>query len=69
MTLHEDVVGVTILFNIANSFIFVGKYGIFHVSTPGSVSCKGMETKAMNLNEIYFIDTAIDFTTNSVKKT
>ena len=41
MTLNEDLVGITILFNIAESFKFVGKYGILHVSTPGSVSWKG----------------------------
>ena len=67
MTLNEDLVGITILFNIAESFKFVGKYGILHVSTPGSVSWKGPGKKKLNLYDMYFIDIAIDFTINSFK--
>ena len=62
MLLHEDIIGTIILFNTAESFKFVGKYGVFHIQREGSVSWRNENNEAKNLYNIYVIDIAIDFT-------
>ena len=36
MLAHEDVIAMFILFNTANSYKYVGKYGIFHIKRSKS---------------------------------
>ena len=62
MLSHEDVVATIILFNTAESFKFVGKYGIFHIQRSESVSWGHKNNEVKNLYNIYMIDIAIDFT-------
>jgi len=62
MLSHEDVVATIILFNTAESFKFVGKYGVFHIQRSESVSWGHKNNEVKNLYNIYMIDIAIDFT-------
>ena len=65
MTINEDLTIITVLFNIAESYKFVGKYGIFHIQTPESASWYGQGETLNRLYYLYFIDTAVDFTRNT----
>jgi len=58
MTYHEDLIIVILLFNIADTYKFIGKYGVLNVPNSGS-GMKGQIT--MNLYEMYLIDCMIDF--------
>ena len=51
---------IFIIFNVANSYIFVGIYGIYHIQRKGSAYSL---TDAYNssLKELYFVDTVILF--------
>ena len=58
MILHEDLIMVIILFNIAESFRFIEKYGILNIGRFGS----GISlSNDMNLLGMYLIDAVIDF--------
>ena len=58
MVYHEDLIIVILLFNVADSYKFIGKYGVLNVPNGGS----GAQRQAiMNLYEMYMIDTMIDF--------
>jgi glycosyltransferase involved in cell wall biosynthesis len=58
MTYHEDLIIVILLFNVADTYKFIGKYGVLNVPNSGS-GMKGQTT--MNLYEMYLIDCMIDF--------
>ena len=58
MIFHEDLIMVIILFNTAESFRFIEKYGMLNIGRPGSASSL---SKDLNLLEMYLIDAAIDF--------
>ena len=60
MIRHEDVVAISVIFNIAKSYKFVGKYGIFRIHRDGNASKKRIEVEMIKYN-IYFLDAAIDF--------
>lgn len=55
----EDIIIVLIIFNIADSFIFINKYGIFHLSNLYTTTYQLTE-KYKLINEIYFLDILID---------
>ena len=65
MIRHEDVVATFILFNTAESYKYVGKYGIFHILTSGSAS-KRKEEIEINLYNLYLTDVIIDFTKDTI---
>ena len=62
MTFHEDCIVVFILFNIAESFRFIEKYGYVNIVRTEGASFK---TKDLNLLDMYLLDTVIDFSKNS----
>jgi len=66
MLAHEDVIANIILFYVANSYKFVGKYGIFHVDRPDSAFWKSKDNQK-NFYELYLTDVAIDLVKNTAK--
>ena len=63
MLAHEDLVLMIILFSIAYSYKFVGKYGIYHISRPNSAFTIKKEI-VFDVKELYFTEVAIDFAKN-----
>ena len=61
MIMHEDLLVIYILFNIAKSYKYIGKYGIFHIQRPGSASWKYFSDSQMNIYNLYLTDVIIDF--------
>ena len=64
MLAGEDVLVVFVMFNIAESFKFIGKYGIYHISHEGSAFwlTKSLEH---HLKEFYLMDAIINFSQNT----
>ena len=60
MLAHEDVIAMFILFNTANSYKYVGKYGIFHIKRKKSAFSLTNQ-KQKYLNELYLAEIIIDF--------
>ena len=52
------------IFNIAESFIFIPKFGIYHVNRLGSGASIGWAKVSRNTNILYLIDAIIDFSRN-----
>ena len=61
MIMHEDLLVIYILFNTAQSYKFIGKYGTFHIQVAGSASWRSFRNAEMNLYNLYVVDVAIDF--------
>lgn len=59
MTTHEDFIIVLLLFNIAESYKFIGKYGVLNTPNGGGGT---NDPYKLFLFEMYLIDTLIDFT-------
>ena len=55
MIRHEDVVMTYCLFNTANSYKFVGKYGIYHIHRDDNASNRRVEIE-MNVYNLYLTD-------------
>jgi glycosyltransferase involved in cell wall biosynthesis len=66
MLRHEDIAAMAILFNTAQSYKFIGKYGIFYINRNDSASRKGNETEIYIYN-LYITDILIDFTQNRIQ--
>ena len=66
MLAHEDVLIVYALFNTAKSYKFVGKYGIFQISSYSSAYFK---TKPFDyyLKELFLADIVLDFSKDIVE--
>ena len=64
MLAHEDVVGVFFLFNTAQSFKFVGKYGIFHIQSDQTAFGKTKQI-VHDLKHIYLLDVVLEFSHNT----
>jgi len=64
MLAHEDVVGVFFLFNTAQSFKFVGKYGIFHIQSEQTAFGKTTQI-VHDLKHIYLLDVVLEFSHNT----
>ena len=64
MIRYEDVLVNYLIFNIAESFIFIPKYGIYHVNRLGSGASIGWTKVPRNTNILYLIDAIIDFSRN-----
>jgi len=60
----EDEIAMVFLFNIANSYKFVGKYGIFHIRRFGS-GYSLTKPIQMDLSNIYLTDIVLDFPKNT----
>ena len=64
LTLHEDAIGTFAVLCTANSYKYVGKYGIYNIyrhGTGGSIN-NDMQN---SLKEIYLADVVIDFAKNT----
>lgn len=66
MLVHEDVVATCIIFNIAESYKFIGKYGTFHIQRRGSASFKRFPNYQTTRYNLYLTDVAIDFAKDTV---
>ena len=64
MTMNEDLIIVILLFNIADTYKFIGKYGVLNVPNSGG-AMKGQVY--MNLNEMYVLDCLSAFSKDSKK--
>lgn len=60
----EDLIAMVFLFNIANSYKFVGKYGILHIKRLGS-GYSLTKPIQMNLVNLYLVDIILDFSKNT----
>ena len=61
MIRYEDILVNYMIFNIANSFIFIPKYGIYHFNRLGSGASIGWKKVSRSTNILYLIDAIIDF--------
>ena len=66
MIAWEDMIAMIFLFNTANSYKFVGKYGILHIRrfSSGYSLTKPIQ---MNLVPLYLVDIVLDFPKNTLK--
>ena len=64
MTLHEDTVGTFIVLNTANSYKYIGKYGIYYILRKGSGVYVNNDILHI-LRETYLVDAVIDFARNT----
>lgn len=68
MLAHEDVLAVFIIFNIANSYIYVGKYGIFRfIRKDGAYSKTKKDKYIKSIKDFYLLDAVIVFSNNLTK--
>ena len=65
MIRYEDILANYMIFNIAESFIFIPKYGIYHIVRYGSAANIGRKIVSRNTNILYLIDIVIDFSRNN----
>ena len=63
MRYEEDRTVLYVLFNIAESIKFVGKYGILQTRTRGSMTRRNSKNKKLEMFicKLYFADIVIDF--------
>ena len=64
MIIHEDFIMVVLLFNIAESFKFIGKYGVLNCPNSSGHST-GQST--INLYEMYILEVLVDFSQDNEK--
>ena len=64
MRAWEDMIAMVFLFNIANSYKFVGKYGIFHIIRFGS-GYSLTKPIQKDLAKLYLADIVLDFPKNT----
>lgn len=62
----EDTSMVFILFNIAKSYKFISKYGVFHLMSENT-ACYTQSNENKLFGEIFFLDTLFDFSKNDFK--
>ena len=60
----EDMIAMVFLFNTANSYKFVGKYGILHIKRFGSGYSLTKKIQ-MKLANLYLVDIVLDFPKNT----
>ena len=66
MSWSEDTSMVFVLFNVAESYRYIIKYGIFRFNRKGSASAS-MPKSSKLFGEIFFLDVIFDFTKNDFK--
>ena len=64
MIRYEDIVTNYMIFNTAKSFIYVKKYGLYHIVRSGSGVDIGWNKIPRLINILYLIDIVIDFSLN-----
>ena len=65
MIRYEDILVNYMIFNIAESFIFIQKYGLYHIERIGSAVSIGRHKVRRNTNLLYLLDVIIDFAQNN----
>ena len=66
MIAHEDCVISFALLNVANSYKYVGKYGIYNIVRSGSAITINKKKELLNyIKELYFADIVVDFEKNT----
>ena len=66
VTRYEDILMSYALFNTARSYKFVGKYGIFYIYRPESVTKNKIKVET-DIYNIYYLDIMIDFVQDRVE--
>ena len=66
MLRDEDLLVNYIIFNVAKSYKFLGKYGIIHIQRKGSGSDQPNHVQ-MNKQNIYVLESALEFTYDSIE--
>lgn len=66
MIRYEDILTNYMLFNTAESFIYIEKYGIYHFVRSGSGYSVGRRKVTRNTNILYLVDIVIDFSLNYI---
>ena len=66
MIRYEDILTNYMICNIAKTFLFVPKYGIYHINRKGSGASIGRKKISRTNNILYLIDTVIDFSLNNI---
>lgn len=66
MIRYEDILTNYMIFNTARSFIFIKKYGIYHIERNGSATAVGRKKVSRNTNLLYLLDIVIDFSQNNI---
>ena len=64
MIAWEDMIAMIFLFNMANSYKFVGKYGILHIKRFGS-GYSLTKSYQIDLSKLYLADIVLDFPKNT----
>jgi glycosyltransferase involved in cell wall biosynthesis len=62
----EDISMVFVIFNLANSYIFVNKYGIFHLISNTTFSYL-LNSEHKMFSQIYLLDIILDFSKSNEK--
>ena len=66
MIRYEDIMTNYIIFNIANRFLSIQKYGIYHLERFGSGVSIGWHKVPRNTNLLYLLDVVIDFSQKNI---
>ena len=66
LTRYEDILMTYALFQTARSYKFVGKYGIFYIYRPESVTKNKIKVET-DIYNIYYLDIMIDFVQDRVE--
>jgi hypothetical protein len=66
MIRYEDILTNYIIFNTAQSFLFIKKYGIYHVERIGSGASIGLKLVPRETNLLYLLDIIVDFSQNNI---
>ena len=66
MIRYEDVLVNYMILNIAQSFLFIKKYGIYHVERMGSGASIGLKLVPRETNLLYLLDIIVDFSQNNI---
>ena len=61
MIRYEDIIINYMIFNIAEKFLYIQKYGIYHIERFGSGVSIGWSKVSRNTNLLYLLDIIIDF--------
>jgi glycosyltransferase involved in cell wall biosynthesis len=66
MLRYEDILANYILFNTAKSFLYIQKYGIYHIERFGSATSLGKKLVPRKINLLYLLDAIVDFSQNHI---
>ena len=64
MIRYEDILTNYIIFNTAQSFLFIKKYGLYHIERIGSATSLGWSLVPRKINLLYLLDAIVDFSQN-----